>query len=120
MNNIGLILFAHGSLNKNVNDRFVDMTNTIYTRHGEKYAGIEPGFLEFAPPSLFDAVAKLASSDVKQIKIFPYFLSLGQHVSRDIPSLVEQCQASYPHIKFTVLPPLSEQIDMISLIGQCI
>ncbi len=120
MNKVGLILFAHGSLNKSVNDAFISMTQKIYALNAPKYVSIEAAFLEFTQPTLFDAVGRLASHDVSDVKIFPYFLSLGQHVRRDIPLLVEQCQANYPHIKFMVLPPLSEQVDMISLISQCI
>jgi precorrin-8X/cobalt-precorrin-8 methylmutase len=39
--------------------------------------------------------------------LLPYFLYSGQHVTRDIPALLEQCRAKYPGIAIDVLPSLA-------------
>jgi sirohydrochlorin ferrochelatase len=54
----------------------------------------ETAFLE-AAPRLDEAVRKLAAAGAEQILVLPYFLTLGIHLQRDLPRLVEDLSAKY-------------------------
>lgn len=48
----------------------------------------ETAFLE-AAPRLDEAVRRLAGSGAEEILVLPYFLTLGIHLQRDLPRLVD-------------------------------
>jgi sirohydrochlorin ferrochelatase len=54
----------------------------------------ETAFLEVAP-RLDEAVRKLAAAGAEQILVLPYFLTLGIHLQRDLPRLVEDLSTKY-------------------------
>jgi sirohydrochlorin ferrochelatase len=64
----------------------------------------ETAFLE-AAPLLKDAVASLAKRGVESILVLPYFLTLGIHLQRDLPRLVDGLEREYG-VKIRVTPPL--------------
>jgi sirohydrochlorin ferrochelatase len=59
----------------------------------------ETAFLE-AAPRLDEAVRKLAAAGAEEILVLPYFLTLGIHLQRDLPRLVEDLsRANGVHIR---------------------
>jgi sirohydrochlorin ferrochelatase len=64
----------------------------------------ETAFLE-AAPGLGEAVAKLAASGAEEILVLPYFLTLGIHLQRDLPKLVDDLAQAHG-IVIRVAPPL--------------
>jgi sirohydrochlorin ferrochelatase len=64
----------------------------------------ETAFLECAP-RLEDAVKKLAAAGATEVLVLPYFLTLGIHLQRDLPKLVEELMAE-TGIAIRVTPPL--------------
>ena len=64
----------------------------------------ETAFLE-ASPLLKDAVASLASRGVASIVVLPYFLTLGIHLKRDLPNLVDGLEKEFG-VSIRVAPPL--------------
>lgn len=64
----------------------------------------ETAFLE-AAPSLAEAVANLMDRGAGEILVLPYFLTLGLHLQRDLPKLVDELSGSRG-IPIRVAPPL--------------
>ena len=64
----------------------------------------ETAFLEVFP-RLSDAVANLAAAGAQQILVLPYFLTLGIHLQRDLPLLVDEIEKQYG-FRIVVSPPL--------------
>ena len=83
---IGILICGHGSRNKLAITEFKELTRFIQ----EKYPSIlvEFGFLEFAKPSLTDALDKLRNNSVKKVIAIPAMLFAAGHVKNDIPSLL--------------------------------
>ena len=83
---IGILICGHGSRNKLAIQEFQELTKFIQ----KKYPSIlvEFGFLEFAKPSLTDALDKLRKSSIKKIIAIPAMLFAAGHVKNDIPSLL--------------------------------
>jgi sirohydrochlorin ferrochelatase len=64
----------------------------------------ETAFLE-ASPNLKDAVSSLARQGMESILVLPYFLTLGIHLQRDLPKLVEFLAREYG-VEIRVASPL--------------
>jgi sirohydrochlorin ferrochelatase len=82
----GIIVFGHGSSVASANEA-VRKVAADAARAGE-WELYETAFLEAAPP-LGEAVRKLADSGAGEILVLPYFLTLGIHLQRDLPKLVD-------------------------------
>ena len=83
---IGILICGHGSRNKLAITEFQELTRLIQ----KKFPSIlvEFGFLEFAKPSLTDALDKLRNSSIKKVIAIPAMLFAAGHVKNDIPSLL--------------------------------
>ena len=68
------------------------------------WAAWETAFLE-ADPRLDQAVARLADAGVNDVLVLPYFLTLGIHLQRDLPKLVDGLARQYD-VAIRVAPPL--------------
>ena len=98
----GIVVFGHGSSVPSANDA-VRMIAADAARQGgwELY---ETAFLE-AHPRLSDAVEKLAAEGAGEILVLPYFLTLGIHLQRDLPKIVDDLERRF-HLPIRVAPPL--------------
>ncbi|TAN61038.1 cobalamin biosynthesis protein CbiX, partial [bacterium] len=56
--------------------------------------------LQLANPDLCQSLEKLAKAGCRRIIIIPFFLFVGNHVSRDIPEIIEREKKRYPDIRF--------------------
>jgi sirohydrochlorin ferrochelatase len=82
----GIVVFGHGSSVASANEA----VRTIAARAAAEGAWdlFETAFLE-APPRLDEAVRRLAGCGAERILVLPYFLTLGIHLQRDLPKLVD-------------------------------
>ena len=83
---IGILICGHGSRNKLAIKEFKELTKSIQKRFPSIL--VEFGFLEFAKPSLTDALDKLRRSSIKKVIAVPAMLFAAGHVKNDIPSLL--------------------------------
>src|ERR1700689_302800 len=65
---------------------------------------VETAFLE-ATPHLDEAVRKLVAAGAREILVLPYFLTLGIHLQRDLPRLVDALSREH-NIAIRVAEPL--------------
>ena len=85
-NQFGILICGHGSRNKLAIKEFQELTNLIQQRYPNII--VEYGFLEFAKPSLTDALDKLRDHSIKKVIAIPAMLFAAGHVKNDIPSLL--------------------------------
>jgi sirohydrochlorin ferrochelatase len=95
-------VFGHGSSVPSANEA-VRIIAADAARQGD-WGLYETAFLE-AMPRLSDAVAKLAGAGAEEILVLPYFLTLGIHLQRDLPKIVDELEKEY-HLPIRVAPPL--------------
>jgi sirohydrochlorin ferrochelatase len=98
----GIVVFGHGSSVASANDA-VRVVAASAARDGG-WPLYETAFLE-CDPKLETAVEKLARAGAGEILVLPYFLTLGIHLQRDLPKLVEALAARHG-IAIRVAPPL--------------
>jgi sirohydrochlorin ferrochelatase len=108
---IGYVVFAHGSSVESANDAVRAVAGEM-ARRG-KYEAVEAAFLEGGQPDLAGAVAILAGCGLTRVVVIPYFLTLGLHLQRDLPRLVERIRAAHPEIEIEVTAPLDGHPAMV-------
>ncbi len=92
-----IILLGHGSRRSEANNILKSIAKIIKPKLLE--INIEYAFLELAEPNVRDIIEKLATDGAGSIYVIPYFLYSGNHVSRDIPEIIDEYREKYPNIK---------------------
>lgn len=100
----GLVIFAHGSSVASANESVERVTELVRLQGG--YELVETAFLELAMPDLREAVARLAMRGANRIVVIPYFLTLGIHLKRDLPRIVEELAGIHKGVRIDVTEPL--------------
>ena len=54
------------------------------------YAMVDVAFLDCAPPDLLTVVDSQVRRGADRVVVIPYFLTLGRHAAKDLPSIVEE------------------------------
>ena len=75
-------------------------------------------FLEFATPSLEESIFESIDKRVDEIVILPYFLASGNHVTRDIPEVVDAMRTLHPKVKIILKEHLGSSLGMVRLLSQ--
>jgi sirohydrochlorin ferrochelatase len=99
----GIIVFAHGSSVASANEG-VRAVAAEMARDGG-YELVETAFLELAAPDLAQAVEMVIARGARRILVIPYFLTLGIHLQRDLPRIVEELSAIHNRVEIRVAPP---------------
>lgn len=74
----------------------------------------ETAFLE-CDPKLDVAVEKLTRAGAEEVLVVPYFLTLGIHLQRDLPKLVEEIAGRHK-IAIRVAPPLDGHAGLAQIL----
>ncbi|GIT97484.1 sirohydrochlorin chelatase [Sulfurovum sp. TSL1] len=117
MTNKALIIVAHGSRKDSSNEEVKALGEKVKILQDKYYAFVMTAFLEFAVPSLEESILSCIDKGISEIVILPYFLASGNHVTRDIPEVVEKIQASYPKVKITLKEHLGSAPGMVNLLS---
>ena len=108
MARIGIVVFGHGSSVASANEAVRVIAARAANEGG--WDLYETAFLE-AAPGLGEAVATLAAGGAEGIVVLPYFLTLGIHLQRDLPKLVDDLSRAHG-IAIRVAPPLDGHADL--------
>jgi sirohydrochlorin ferrochelatase len=105
----GYIVFAHGSSIESANEAVRTVAAEMARRGGLEI--VEAAFLEGGRPDLAGALDAMAGR-VSRVVVVPYFLTLGLHLQRDLPRLIEGVQRAHPGLAIEVTPPLDQHPAM--------
>jgi sirohydrochlorin cobaltochelatase len=111
----GIVLFAHGSRDPQWSEPFERIAAELSKRFSVRLA-----YLEIMQPPLADAIASLAVTGVRSIRVIPVFLGTGGHVKEDLPRLVAAARAAHPRVDITLEKPIGEQPEVIAAIARAI
>lgn len=111
----GLIVFAHGARDPRWAEPFALIVERVRAR--QPALDVRLAFLELMTPSLRDVVSELVQSGCSKIAIVPAFLGQGGHVRQDLPKLVDEVKASYPHVTFELARAVGESDAVIDAIA---
>ncbi len=114
MNDVGIILFGHGSRVPEANQSVMAVTDAMRERGG--YPLTATAFLELAEPDLPQAVAALVAQGARRVLVIPYFLTLGIHLRRDLPRIVEDLESIHPGVTIQVTEPLDGHPALLDIV----
>ena len=97
-----LLLVAHGSRREESNLEVVSLSKKMEKFNSNPFDKVMPAFLEFASPSIPEAIEKCNEIGANSVTVLPYFLSAGVHINRDIPSEVENASQDFPNLNITI------------------
>lgn len=110
-----LLIVAHGSRSP---DTEIDISLLVKgikdTSNG--FEIVEHAYLEIASPKILESLENLISRQAHSITVLPYFLSRGNHVNNDVPSIIKQAQDNHPNIKIQLLPHLGASSEMAEFV----
>lgn len=109
----GIVVFGHGSSVASANDA-VRIVAAEAARQGA-WDLFETAFLE-ASPRLDDAVARLVAAGADRVLVLPYFLTLGIHLQRDLPVLVDDLSRRHG-VPIRVAPPLDGHPELSRILA---
>ena len=110
----GLVVFAHGSSVAAADEAVMRVTARMASEGG--YELVETAYLEMAQPDLREAVARLAARGAKRIVVIPYFLTLGIHLRRDLPRIVEELTGIHEGVHIDVTEPLDGHPSLVGIL----
>jgi sirohydrochlorin ferrochelatase len=117
MVNKALIIVAHGSRKDSSNEEVRALGKKVESLLGKHYRYIMTAFLEFANPSLEESMLSCVEKGASEIVILPYFLASGNHVTRDIPEVVQKIQSLHPQVKMTLKEHIGIASGMVTLLS---
>ena len=97
-----LLLVAHGSRRKESNTEIESLSEKISTLEPKEFDKVMPAFLEFASPSIPEAIKECTELGATKVTILPYFLSAGVHITRDIPNEITKASEGSPGLEIKV------------------
>src|SRR5215471_12072956 len=100
----GYVVFAHGSSVESANEA-VRAVAAEMARKGN-LDPVVASFLEGGKPSLLEAISKVAGLGAGRVVVAPYFLTLGLHLQRDLPVLIQEARKAHPGLQIEVTAPL--------------
>src|SRR5512147_1375491 len=95
-----VIILGHGSRRQGAGDPLAGLASAVRNDRGIEI--VEHAFLQYAPPSLPDSVARCVDQGAERVVIVPFFVQPGAHVTKDIPELVKGLRGQYPRVAFSV------------------
>jgi len=111
-----LIIVAHGSRKASSNEEVRALGKKVKSLQDRHYTYVTTAFLEFATPSLEESIVLCIEKGMSEIVILPYFLASGNHVTRDIPEVVQKIQALHPQVKMKLQEHIGSASGMVTLL----
>lgn len=93
-----LLIAAHGSRDATGVDEFWALADAWRKLRPDRLQA--EGFLEFARPTIGEAIDDLAARGASRIAIVPAMLMAAGHVKNDVPSEIQEARARHPAVAF--------------------
>jgi sirohydrochlorin ferrochelatase len=110
----GIIVFAHGSRVESANEAVRAVARELV--RASSCERVVAAFLELGEPDLETAADRLVAEGVERLVIIPYFLTLGLHMERDLPPLVERISKTHQGLRVDVTPPMDGHPAMVTVL----
>jgi sirohydrochlorin cobaltochelatase len=102
-----LVAIAHGSRSADWRNSLERQFELLQDRVDSNK--LQLAYMDYAPPSLMDVVEAAVQHGTTRIRVFPLFLTIEGHVTKDIVPLIEEVRNTFPSVEIEMLPPLGQQ-----------
>jgi sirohydrochlorin cobaltochelatase len=94
----GILIVFHGGRDPEGIQEFLDFYKDAESAFPEWE--VRPAFLEFAEPSVLDALDAMVRDGMSRIVILPLFLVGATHMKSDLPVAIHAASARFPQVEF--------------------
>ncbi|MCA9076617.1 MAG: CbiX/SirB N-terminal domain-containing protein [Planctomycetaceae bacterium] len=109
-----ILLIAHGSRVEAANADLRKLAEMIAEKRPE--AIVEHAYLELAEPTIPAGLETCVQRGAEEVRMLPWFLSAGSHVTRDLEADRLRFQEKHPTIDCILCPPLGLHPLMVELV----
>ena len=110
----GIVVFGHGSRVESANQAVRDVAARL--AQAGPFDHVEAAFLELGTPDLEGAVVRLAGRGIGRIIVIPYFLTLGTHLERDLPAIMDRISQVHAGLELIATPPLDGHPALLEIL----
>ena len=111
-----LLLVAHGSRREESNIEVDSLSKKMLQFNSNQFDKVIPAFLEFAHPSIPEAIKKCSEMGASRVTVLPYFLSAGVHINRDIPEEVNKASQNFPNLEINITSYFGSRDEIAELL----
>lgn len=111
-----LLVMVHGSPRPVANNDMFAVVDVI--RERGTYSIVEVGFMEINEPAIPEAIERCVAQGAERVLAVPYFLHTGNHVTDDLPTLLEEAQARYPQVEFLMGDYLGHDPLLVDVVAE--
>lgn len=111
-----ILLIDHGSVKAEANHMVSCMANLLQHMVGETVV-VRHSHMELAEPTIAAGFADCVNAGATEVIAFPYMLSPGKHVTRDVPRLVAEAAQAFPDVSFRVTDAFGVHEKLAELIA---
>jgi sirohydrochlorin ferrochelatase len=109
-----ILLVDHGSRRAEANLVLERVAELLRRRAPARIVRV--AHMDLAEPTVQDGVDACVAAGAREIVIHPYFLTPGDHVTRDIPALAEVAARRHPGVSVRVSEPLGVHEALVDAI----
>ncbi|HEY7406758.1 MAG TPA: CbiX/SirB N-terminal domain-containing protein [Gemmatimonadaceae bacterium] len=96
-----ILLIDHGSVRQEANEMLERVADLVRQIAGPGVI-VHAAHMELAKPTIAAGFRHCVEEGATEVIAFPYMLSPGKHSTRDIPRLVAEAAAAFPHVGYRV------------------
>jgi sirohydrochlorin ferrochelatase len=96
-----ILLIDHGSVRDEANRMLSSAADLLQQMVGDAVL-VRYAHMELAEPTIAQGFADCVRAGATEVIAFPYMLSPGKHVTRDVPRLVAEAAREFPDIPYRV------------------
>ena len=111
-----ILLIDHGSTRGEANHMLACVANLLQQMVGDDVI-VRHAHMELAAPSIPEGFAECVQAGATEVLAFPYMLSPGKHVTRDVPRLVEEAAREHPQVTYRVTDAFGVHEKLAELIA---
>ena len=109
----GIVIAGHGSRDPDAVREFEALVELIKLRAPQDV--VTHGYLEFATPTIAEAVAANLAGGARQVAIVPGVLLAARHAKNDMPAEMQAAARDYPEIDFHFGAPMNLDPKLLQL-----
>ena len=110
-----MVLVGHGSKTRGFDGAMQKVARQL--RRERLYREVYCAFLEVSVPSIPEAILRCVQRGAREVRILPYFVLTGKHVTRDIPRIVREAARQHRgKAKIILCPYLGYHSKIVSVV----
>lgn len=109
----GIVIAGHGSRDADAVREFEALVELVRARAPEQI--VTHGYLEFATPTIAEAIAQNVAAGSKQVAVVPGVLLAARHAKNDMPAEMLTAARDYPDVDFHFGAPMNLDPKLLQL-----